>query len=327
MASYKSLLAKIDELSDANKNVFCGKQKNLSEVLFYDDEENGTDMNIFANNDKDTLFSVNSNMIQKIVSGDVDNYKKLSQYVKSYIELDNYNISKKYKTIVDCILSVLSYFNYDGVSMFYKKILREYDIYNLHKKYNYLNHKINRNELRNLIIDKDEKHDHFKQFLADYLNINLVIFDNEGINIYSQEFKYEVYRPTIIIYEYDNQYQYLINKETETKLFLSEDEINHRLFKLYLNREVVHVGEVKHQEEVSLNHILTKELPKEEPKKEKEIVEVVEEDKVETKTYTLTELKKMKVADLRKLCQEKSLPVKEGKKFMKKQDLIDSLMK
>jgi len=323
MASYKALLNKIDELSDANKNIFCGKQKNLSEVLFYDDEENGTDMNIFANNNKDTLFTVNSQLIQQIVDGNADNYKKLSQYVKSYIVLDDYNMGKKYNTIVDCILSVLSYFNYDGVSMFYKKLLREYDIYNLHKKFKYINHKINRNELRNLIIDRDEKHKHFKQFLADYLNINLVVFNNDTINIYSQEFKYEVYRPTIIIYEYDNKYQYLINKETETKLFLSEDEVNHRLLKVYLNKEVLKYSETKPKVEISLNNILTKELQKEEPKKENKLIEITEEDK----PYTLPELKKMKVADLRKLCQDKSLPVRDGKKYLKKQDLIDSLMK
>jgi len=324
MTSYKSLLAKIDELSDANKNIFCGKQKNLSEILYYDDEENKSDMNIFVKNDSDTLFTVNKNIIQRIVSGNINNYKKLSQYVKSYIDIEQYNMGNQYNTIVDCILSVLSYFNYDGISMFYKKILREYDIYNLHKKYNYLSHKINRNELRNLILDKDEKHNNFRQFLSDYLNINLVIFDNNQINIYSKDFKYEIYRPTIIIYEYNNKYQYLTNKHTDMKLFLSEDEINHRLLKIYLNKEIMKYGEAKHVKEVSLNNILHKEQKPVNIIEDNTTEDITTEDKV--KKYTLTDLKKMKVAELRKLCHEKSLPIREGKKYIKKQDLINSLL-
>jgi hypothetical protein len=103
---------------------------------------------------------------------------KLFNSAYKTIELNNFFFSLFY-------LLVPSYieFNNNLIEEFYDKALKDYDHYDLYKNFNYFQiHKFNRQTIRNLL--KEQKLDDcIIQFFADYLDINIIIFDHKYMNI------------------------------------------------------------------------------------------------------------------------------------------------
>ena len=139
---FSALLQQLDQVAEQNNNIFCNKNKNdrnskdISGILYFNDEEFQMGANFLDNNTTEPLYAINANKVEQKEEKQ-NTYKQLSQKVKIHIDLDDYNLSHKYSNLTDCLLSALKYNNYNGKNVFFKKLLKMYDVRNLHKQYNY----------------------------------------------------------------------------------------------------------------------------------------------------------------------------------------------
>ena len=306
---FTALLQKLERSTKENKQIFSDKKRNndITGILYFDDEEYTSNANFLDDNDTETLYEIRAKMEEE-EKLEEERFKQLCNKVKIYIELEEYNLSKKFDNLTDSILNVLKFYNYNGKNLFFKKLLKEFDVVKLYKKFNYKK-QIKKTLLRNLIVKKEDTHDGVKQLLVDYLNINLVVVRNVELQTYYKEGTYELYRPTILIYEYDNMFYSISDKITNNSVFTSDDRINMVLQKYTLNQE-----------------LLSK-------KKEESVIETMKkvavEKKVKKKVEPLVNFKKMKVGELRNLCEQYHIATKEvvnGKnKNILKKDLVAQL--
>lgn len=311
---FSSLLQQLDQVAEQNNNVFCNKNKNdrkskdISGILYFNDEEFEMNANFLDSNTKEELYTIN---VAKEEEKDSvkDTYKQLSQKVKIHIDIDEYNLSHKFSNLTECILNVLKYYNYNGQGVFFKKLLKDFDIYKLFKKYNYKK-QIRKAALRKMIIGKEDSNDFIRQLLADYLNINLIIMTNTELHTYCKEQTYEMFRPTIVVYEYNKTYRSLSDKIEDNGIFTSDDFMNLKLSKYFMTKDI---------------------LEQEKVKKEQTVLEALEKKKEEEKsTPKLVDFKKLKVGELRSLCLQYHIPVQEmgknGKmKYIVKKTLVEKL--
>ena len=297
---YFTLFQKLETHSNKNKDTF----KDITGILYFNNEESQQNVNFLDDNKSQVLFDIKKTNTEKIEK--VDTFKNTSYYVKTHVNLLEYNLTKKFENLIDCMLNVINYFNLNAKNIFFKKLLKDYDVFNLYKKFNYKKD-IRRRDLRTLLINKEENNENVKQLLVDYLNINLVLITNDDIKLYCKDKDFEIYRPTIIIYEYENKYYSLEDKKTQNGIFTSEDLINIRLKKLKLNEEIRNIQ------------------PKETSIKIK--MEVKKE------TVVVINFKKMKVNELRVYCEKNGIDIKikkstkKGFKYMTKKQILEKLSK
>ena len=288
---FTSLLQKLDNVSFDNQRMFSDKKNNndISGIMYFDDEEYTQNANFLDDNYTQTLYEIkNSDMDNEV--NIVDTFKQLSQKVSSHIDLEKYNLSRKFDNLTDSILNVLKFYNYNGKNIFFKKLLKDFDVLKLFKKFNYKK-QIKKKVLRDLIINKEDTNDSIRQILVDYLNINLVVLSNEELKTYCKEGAFELFRPTIIIYEYSNTFHSLEDKMTNNSIYTSDDHINLRLKKHMINKDII-----KYKQE----------------KKESVIKSMKKQETPKPKSKTpLVDFKKMKVGDLRNLCEQYHIPTKE----------------
>lgn len=303
---FSSLLQQLDNISVDNQQTY----KEVTGVLFFNEEEFQNNVNFLNDNEATDLYTIKQEIVKEVKK--VDTYKQLSQKVKIHIDLEQYNISHKIGNLSEAILSVLKFLNYNAKNLFFKKLLKEFDIYNLFKKFN-MKKTIRKKAMRKLLLERNDNDIATRQFLADYLNINLVILTNADLNIYCKENTFEVYRPTIIIYEYEGNFHTMSDKISNNSIFTSEDHVNMRLMKYFLNKEII-VGKEKKS--------VLEAIQKEEPVKQKS-VKKTEPD--------LIDFSKQKVAELRMMCGVHSINIKipkangKGTKFMNKKQMVEEL--
>ena len=301
---FSSLLQQLDNISTQNQNQF----KDITGVMYFNDEEFQMNANFLNDNDTVDLYSIKSGNSVK-ASSPVNQYKKLSQKVKSHIDLEEYNLSSKMYNLSEAILSLLNFQNYNGKNMFFKKLLKEFDTYKLYKKFN-LKKVVKKNLLRKALIEKNDNDPIVRQFLAEYLNLNLVILSNDSLNMFCKDRTYEVFRPTIVIYQYETSFNTLSDKITDNGIFTSEDHMNMRLMKFHFLKQITN-GE-----------------PKKSVKKQSVLESIKKEEvkPVKMEEPELVNFSKLKVAELRDLCNDFHIVYKVTKSNGKKGNLTKKEM-
>lgn len=283
---YSILFKKLEEKSTQNKNIF----KNINNILYFNEDKYLPNANFLQDNNTKILFDMKNNT-QDVIEKKEDTFKKISNKVKMHIDLDKYNLNKKLDNITECILNVINFYDLNCKNIFFKKLLKDYDTFNLYKKYKCKG--IRKKELRNFLIKKEEENIHVKQFIVNYLNINLILFTNNDIKIFGKDSQFEIYRPTIIIY-FNNGYYYYLSNKNNKKIFTSTDYINLKL-------------------------------------KKKEINENIKNYKLTNKKVDFNVLKKMKVKELYAYCNNRNINIKiekknkKGFKYMIKKDILNLL--
>lgn len=310
--NFSLLLQQLDNVSFKNQETY----KDITGILFFNDEEFQSNANFLNDNDTAELYKIKTNHIVEQVT-QVDLHKQLSQKVKIHIDLEKYNLSSRYYNLSEAILSVLKFQNHNAQSLFFKKLLKEFDTFKLYKKFNCKKH-IKKSALRKFLIENNDNNENVRQFLADYLNINLVILTNKKLTIFCKDKTFEMYHPTIIIYEHEISFQTISDKITNNSIFLSEDHINMRLKKYFLNKAILRTeGKLKKKEKTVIES-----LKKEEPKKEKP---------VKMTEPNLINFNKLKVAELRNLCEQYHIIIRvpkasgKGTKYMLKKEMVEKL--
>jgi hypothetical protein len=235
--NYQTLLGQLENHMEDNDRFF----KKIHNVLYFNDEtflHNPDFLN--DNNNKEKTYTIeirnlggknnDNHIIQK------NEHKKFTLFIKNYFNIQKYNFSQDYTSITDCILNIIDYKMANGKSQLFKKMLRENDSINFFNKFNFQKRKICKKKvLRDLLIKQDEDNEIIIKFLCDYLNINLLILENNKYSLYSNNDEFELYKVTLVLYKYDGKYQYLIEKETNKQLFTSDDEINYKIkFNLFI---------------------------------------------------------------------------------------------
>ena len=138
----------------------------------------------------------------------------------------------------------------------------------------------------------------------------MVIVKNTELKTYCKENIYELYRPTLVTYEYDGAYYLVSDKVEDNSIFTSDDYINLKLNKYFFTKDIIEQSKQK---------------------KEQTVLEALEKQKEEEKkTPKLVDFKKLKVAELRSLCLQYHIPIQEmgknGKmKYVVKKELVEKL--
>lgn len=306
----KDLISYFDVMNN-NQRFYCNKNSDndISGILYFSEEKFKKNSNFLENNINDKLY-IKKNK-ENNIKINADNFKNFNYYIRHYIDFDKYNFSKSYNNITSCILNIINYNNINGINLFFKKLLKEYDIYNLFNTYNYKK-LIKKDILRNLIIHHEDHKKIMKQLFADYLNLNIIIFSNDKMKTYYKNQVYEKFRPTILIYKYNHKYYYLSDKKDNNKLFLSNDDINNILLVKNINDSII-------------NYKSNKTIETEKK------VETIETKTNVKKVETIKKINysKLSVKELRELCLKKNIPIKEKRdnklKYILKKDLIKLL--
>ena len=320
--NYQTLLNQLESYSDENNYYF----KRIHNVLYFNDETflyNPDFLN--DNNDKEKTYTIEIKNLGKkrvnIIKNNSNNFKKFSKFINNYFEIEKYNLSNENESLTQCILDIIEYRMVNGKNELFKKMLRENDAINLFNKFNFQKRKICKKKvLRNLLINQDEDNEIIIKFLCDYLNINLLILENNKYNLYSNNDEFELYKVTLVLYKYDQKYYILTEKKTNKKIFTSDDNINYRIkFQLFIKNNNFQKP-INEQLQVSepvddLTNLLD-DLHLSESDSDVIIEEIID---LPTINYN-----KMKVVELKKLCKERKI---KGYSKLKKQQLIEVLEK
>lgn len=308
---YTSLLEKLDNVSNENQSYY----KSISGILYFNDEKYLENTNFLNDNNTEILYNIKkNNEIIETRKQVKSNFKNINKKVLSHINFCDFNLSSKFDNLTDSILNILEFYNYSGKNYLFKKVLKDFDILKLYKKFNYRKI-IKKKKLRDLILKQDDTDNNIIQLLVDYLNINLMVITNENIESFCKEGKFELFRPTLLIYKYKNIYYSLTDRLTSKKIFLSDDNINLKLKKMFINKVLYnHEIKLKKTKKVNIIKTLTSKI------KSSSIPEI----KQSITTENIKNYKKMSVKDLKD--EAKKLKIK-GYYKMKKQELIDNLEK
>jgi hypothetical protein len=163
------------------------------------------------------------------------------------------------------------------------------------------------NKLKKLVLD-----DKFE--LIKKLNMNLIIFDfkNENINILHADEICNPYKPTILIAQYENFYEPIINECDNKKIFSYNDQIIKNIFQNVLQNKL----------KDNINDILSEFGPI-----EKDDDDNKDENKVFIKSEieSSTKLLKMTKKELQVILDNKKIKVNISK--MLKKDIVDLILK
>jgi len=321
--NYQTLLNQLENYSDENNHYF----KRIHNVLYFNDEtflHNPDFLN--ENNNKEKTYTIEIKNLGKkrvnIIKNIPNNFKKFSKFINNYFEIEKYNLSNENESLTQCILDIINYRMANGKSELFKKMLRENDSINFFNKFNFQKRKIcKKRVLRNLLINQDEENEIIIKFLCDYLNINLLILENNKYNLYSTNDEFELYKVTLILYKYDNKYYVLTEKKTNKNMFTSDDNINYRIkFQLFIKNNTFQkpineqLQEPKPDNLDNLTNLLDDLNLESESSSDVIIEEIID----------LPNYKKMKVVELKKECKKRGI---KGYSKLKKQQLIDVLEK
>ena len=310
---FHSLLEKLDNVSNENQKYY----KSISGILYLNDEKYLENVNFLNDNNTEFLYKIKKNSDIREIEEVKTDFKEINKKVLSHINFDDFNLSKKFDNLTDSILNILKFYNYSGKNYLFKKLLKDFDVLKLFKKFNY--RKIVRKKiLRDLIIKQDDTNHNIKQFLVDYLNINLMIVTNTEITSYCKEQKFELFRPTLLIYKHKETFYSLTDKITNKDIFLSDDNVNLKLKKFFINK-ILNNHNIKLRKTKKTENKIIKLISKIEPIPSPEIEEI-KEDIEEVVEIDWNE--KMKVTELKKVCKLKGI---KGYSKWKKQELIDFL--
>lgn len=174
----------------------------------------------FASTEEDTHsvdpYSDQNNTIQSV---------KLFNLIYKTIDLNNFFLSIFY-------LLVPSYIDIGDetlIDQFYNQALKDYDQFNLFKQFEY-RHKYNKQTIRNLLKQKNFN-PIILQFCADYLSVNIIIFENNKMKtIYSKN--PTPYKAHIILLKNNNEYQPLF--QDKKYIFTSNDQISWIAFRKHV---------------------------------------------------------------------------------------------
>lgn len=315
---YQALLNQLEHHTEENNHYF----KKIHNVLYFNDEtflHNPDFLN--ENNNKEKTYTIEIKNLEKkrvnVIKNIPNNFKRFSKFINNYFEIDKYNLCDENESLVKCILNILDYKMVNGKNELFKKMLRENDAINLFNKFNFQKRKICKKKvLRNLLINQNEDNEIIIKFLCDYLNINLLILENTKYNLYSNNDEFELYKVTLVLYKYDDQYYTLSEKKTNKKIFTSEDNINYRIkynlfiqnhdFQKPIEQQLENVFELTNQ----MNNLNLEESPN-----------VIIEEIIDLSPINYN---KMKVTELKKLCKERKI---KGYSKLKKKELIEILKK
>lgn len=209
------LLNRLNELCELNKQFFFRNTKK-NHILYFDNSFNDDlDINF-------TKFQMNNNVIDCI--------NNFSLFIELYLPINEFQF-EEYENLILILLQYSNKFKNICVKEFYTELLKKYKIFNLHKKYNYNNTKLSIN------LQSTESH-YFRQLLADYLSINIIIFDDKKFDIYPVNLIYSTFNPTIFIY-YKNEYYHVKKKITNLSIFYSNHAITYKILKFEINKELI----------------------------------------------------------------------------------------
>ena len=316
--NYQTLLNQLEHHTEENNHYF----KKIHNVLYFNDEtflHNPDFLN--ENNNREKTYTIEIKNLEKkrinVIKNIPNNFKRFSKFINNYFEIGKYNLCDENESLIKCILNILDYKMVNGKNELFKKMLRENDAINLFNKFNFQKRKICKKKvLRNLLINQDEDNEIIIKFFCDYLNINLLILENTKYNLYSNNDEFELYKVTLVLYKYDDQYYTLSEKKTNKKIFTSEDNINYRIkynlfiqnhnFQKPIDQQLENVFELTNQ----MNNLNLVESPE-------EIIEEIID-------LPIINYNKMKVTELKKLCKERKI---KGYSKLKKKELIEILKK
>ena len=285
--------------------------------LYYSDEQYSNKSHL-GKNHQNTKHKLNkfvkintkaNKIIQKQRCYDVSNKIEYMKYIftKNFVKDRPKTFFKNLWTAID---KVPSYLVKSHTKQFYAKLLNDFDKLNLFKKYSYRVRKIKKTILRSSL--KEETfNESIVQLLSDYLELNIIIISNsKEINFYCQNFKFNIYRQTIILEKNGDKYQLI--HSMDKKIFTSSDKIVSQLCKYICMKQIEHLYENKQQTFES--------------KSTKKIVEIIKPQ------YTQASLKKMKLGELQDIAKTldiiTQIPKKScGMKNKTKTVLISDIMK
>ena len=294
MTDYSAFFSKMESMGRQNQRTF----DNVKGVMYFDDTSYGqSDYNTRGYSDR--LYDV---VKEEPIAEDT--FRNLKQNVKQYIDLESYSLEQKRDNLTECILDNLKYTNIDAKNVFFKKMSKDYDVFNFYTKWNYRKI-VKRDTMRTALFDKDDNDEYVRQLISDYLGINIIVFDNNEIRFYCKGLDYEIYRPTVYIYEHEGMFYTMI--KDDSGLFTSEDAQNFKIRQYFINKQIREYT----REEKKVNNL---------------------EKIVKTKTV-IADYNKMKVGQLRELCDKRNLSYKvakksgKGMKNMTKKEIIVILKK
>lgn len=218
---------------------------------------------------------------------------------------------------------------------FLKKLDNDIFQKDLYNKYQYnKNKKFNKRDIQNVLKNSlqfkyCDKFHLLKEYISDYLGINIYIFNvkNNMIDFIESEFYLTSYYSNNI-----NKYvpHFVILLENEVyKPLLTNDNVLYSILKYDINNEIID----NIWNYFKLNDLYSENLKKNELKEE-EIKENIENEIIEkNKKYTFLFFKNMKIDEIKKLCIEEGIELlKKSDKTSKminklKNELIDDLLK
>ena len=300
MTDYSAFFSKMEQMGNQNQRTFNGAR----EIMYFNDTSY-SQSNYNERGYSDRYYDTVKEEIKE------DTFKNFNQYVKQYIGIENYSLEQKRDNLTECILENIKYTNIDAKNVFFKKLSKDYDVFNLYTKMKYRKI-VKRDVMRTALYAKDDNDEFVRQLIADYLGINIIVFTNDEIRFYCKNLDYEIYRPTIYVYEHEDSFYTMI--KDNSGLFTSEDAQNFKIRQYFINKEIKSFERKTKEEKNNLEDLVGK------MEKLK-----VSEPKVERKAINYN---KMKVGQLRELCDKKNLKYKvqkkngKGMKNMTKKEMI-----
>ena len=323
--AHSSFLDRLECLSEKNKNFFLRHNDGFNTILYFDDSEFDCNNN-FLEHHHDNCHE--NEMIDMMSITNVTNFSK---YIQVHIpEILNLKKSNKYDSIIKIILTLIPIYK---TSDLHKIFLKKNMITQLFQEYKYGEKGMNLNDLKEIINNQSFDNDLFIQLISDYFKINLVIFTDNEIKVFSKESQYKTFIPTILIYQTTNEYFYMFS-EHNCAFFTNNEKINGTILKYCVQKQLI--DHKMYNKECRINQITEKRRTiKKTIKKLNRTIKKLNKETIDSNTLTQnskkvtkTSLLKIKVKKLRSICVTNSINIRDKKgKFIKKNDLVLLLLK
>lgn len=171
----------------------------------------------------------NTNNIEKKEEKEVS-FNNVKKYIDNYKV--GYNRSDFFKLFIKILKDNKFELQYHDMIQY---MIRDFDTLNLYKEYDFKQHKISRNDLRNIIKEVDCNRFEFIQFCADYFSFTFIILDPTTYKIYYPRNDPNILSPKLILY-HDNINERFYHIRIHNNIWLNS---NNELYKKYFhnNRE------------------------------------------------------------------------------------------
>lgn len=315
--------------------------------------------------------NINSNNINSEVSNKTNKLENYCEYLHNCFDIIfNKNIEEYYYnnrlfknkspvfTFINSILNIgNNFFNlYDEknrellIKNFIKKMDDDLFEKNLYNKFNYSkNRKFNKADIQTVLknsfqFKNVEKFELLKQYISDYLGVNIYIINinYSVINFEKSEYyftkrfsnnnNYIKFLPSFIVIYENEIYKPVLSKDNSIFTFSSDSEIINKLWK-YLNINEQNIVEKKKDEENIIKNNIFDQYCTSNISEDGNTNEVNEANNtVQNTKYKNNYLKNLKINDIQKLCEENNILLqKKSEKTLKminklKNELIDELL-